>query len=49
MINVKEIYQRYHKYGSIISINTQKLNELLINVSDNYLRAKIATLTNFNA
>jgi hypothetical protein len=24
--NIKEIYERYHKYGSIVSINISKLN-----------------------
>jgi hypothetical protein len=28
-IKVKDIYIRYHKYGSIIGVNMQKLNELI--------------------
>jgi hypothetical protein len=47
-INIRTIYERNHKYGSIVNLNMKALNEHISNVSDPYLRAKIASLTSFH-
>lgn len=47
-ISLKQVYEKNQKYGIIVNINTYKLNELIANISDAYLKSKLATILSFN-